>query len=180
MPDEETVETEVEETPQSTSPDMEARLAALEAERAEDRRAGLLSRTVGLDKLGTPVGQFFAENYRGELTPEAIKAEAVRIGLLEDTSQQGTASAEEREAHGTLDRMREEFVPPGNEPGPHPNDLANEAASAVRKRGNTDDAIGAWFNSRIQSAAQGDRRGTYTVGELMATGTYGDRAGLRG
>jgi hypothetical protein len=145
----------------AVSVSMEERLAALEGHTAARRRQDVLASVVPAEALNSPVGQFFAANYRGDLTADEVRVEATRIGLLPDPSAQdqaGVASDAERQAHDQSLDLRHGGEPAGSEHSLHPNELAREAAKAARRTGTEAEALGAYIESHAGSILSGDTR----------------------
>lgn len=147
--------------PEPQGPTAEERLAALEARMAGQTRNETLAQHLPAEVLGTPQGQFFAQHYQGDLTADAVKAEAIRLGMLPDPAaenDQGTATDAERAAHESTLDLRHGGEPPAGELGPHPNEIAREVAVKVRKMGTEDETLGAYIESQCASVARGDKR----------------------
>lgn len=106
-------------------------------------------------RLTDPLGQHFAETYAGPVEHDAIKAEAERLRLVGDTALIDPTSTE---GFNALLDLRAGASHPGQNLGPHPNEIANENAEAARKTGTSDDALGAWVEGQSRAILAGDRR----------------------
>lgn len=111
-----------------------------ESDRATQAERKLAMYEAGLpgDKLGTKVGQAFLSSYEGEMTPEAIRAEAEEWGLLGGTPAPVDDGPELTPEEQRLDQLRGA----GGTPAPvvenapkDPNDEGFEAWHAARARG---------------------------------------------
>lgn len=153
--------TETEEQPTENEQALADRLAAVEARLAGQSRETVLSSVIPADALATPVGQFFAQNYQGEITPAAVTTEAVRLGLIADPAagnQEGNATDAERAAHEASLDLRHSGIPAEGLAGQHPNEVAREAAKGARRMGTEDEALGAYIESHARSILTGDSR----------------------
>jgi hypothetical protein len=102
MPDDETFDDETD--PQDEDAlIVKLRTQAREGARAQ-AKAEALERELAVMKAGipdTPLGQMFAKSYEGENTPEALRAAAVEIGLIE-ASTEDVAATDDRLANARV------------------------------------------------------------------------------
>lgn len=134
-----------------------AKASALEAELAKSQRLAALT-SVGID-INAPLGKFFVENYKGEITdPEAIKAAATELGVPMSGSQ---IPQEPPVETGTDERrsLQNGGVPLGNE-DPDPKVTAKQAYdNAIAAGHSTDRAMGAYFHTVAEAGFnRGDKR----------------------
>lgn len=137
--------------------------------READVALSAASRKIAILEAGvptsTPLGQMFLKSYDGELTTEAIKAEAAAIGLIEGAAppaetpepgtQSGTPEAGYAEARAALDLGQ---AAPVEQPTSSAVDTAYKVFDDSRKKGvRTEDARTEAFLSLISAAAQGDK-----------------------
>lgn len=172
MPDELGTETGTDSAEGGGEDPTEARLAALEAQNAALIRERAFAQVLPPDVLATPVGQFFTENYQGELGMATIREQAVKLGLVADpnagtdsAAQAGEATDDERAAFERANELRSGGTPTAHDFGPEPQVQAKEAGDQARKRGTTDDGLAAYFASMVSSAASGDPRARITTAE---------------
>lgn len=143
--------------------------AETRAERAERELAFMRA---GID-LTTERGQFFAQGYDGELTPEAIRAKAQTVGALDaapapteenagEEADQATSDTPLEEGEGDLSNVRNDLAQgaPADEQAPaepyqeaervYENAMAEGAPWRV--------AVGGAINSLANAAQRGDQR----------------------
>ena len=136
--------------------------------READVALAAASRKIAILEAGistsTPLGQMFLKSYDGELTTEAIKAEAAAIGLI-DSSEAPSAKepgadprspeAEYTNARGALDLGQ---AAPVEQPTSNAVDNAYKIFDDARKKGTrTEEARTEAFLSLISQAARGDK-----------------------
>lgn len=138
----------------SAAESAEERLARLEQAEASRQRMAVMGSVLG-DKLTEPLGQHFADTYSGPLEREAIKAEAERLRLVGDTA---LIDPNTQAGFDALLDLRAGAAHPGQNLGPHPNEVADENALAARKTGTEADALGAWIEGQARAVLAGDRR----------------------
>lgn len=102
------------------------RSEALERAEAAESRLGVLERAEAFRSAGvdpsTKMGSYFVKGYDGELTVEAIQAEARDAGLLPDGGQQAAvqpaqpAFADEGVQHSVIDQAMLGATPPVSDP----------------------------------------------------------------
>ena len=129
---------------------------------AANRKIAILEAGV---PTGTPLGQMFLKSYEGELTTEAIKAEAILVGLVEGTpapdpepepgSVPGTPEADYSAARKQLDGGQ---ASPVEQPVANAVDDAYKEYDQSRKKGmRREDAQTEAALLLISRAAKGDR-----------------------
>jgi hypothetical protein len=132
----------------------------LEALRAENRTNALLA--AGVD-TGSPLGEMFADAYKGELKVDAIKEQWLKVAppaapatppVVDDgPSEAERVQAEQRNALTTGGQ------PPGEEPTPHPNAAAMANWNKVRNEGGSrETADREYIQTIMNAAAAGDER----------------------
>jgi hypothetical protein len=124
----------------------------------------------------SPLGEVFVAGYRGELTPEAIRESAAKIGLLQPEPGEGPPQAgEANELDETLQQTREALrvgaVPPVTEDAAeaarlaaeHPADAGLKAFRASMDEGTPrEDAAAQMYDRLIAAAVRGDERVIWT------------------
>ena len=137
-------------------------IRALEEAAKRGNEADLMKRELVFAKAGidtdTKLGRMLLQTYEGELTKEAIIAEAQDIGLLERQTQNPEVPADERKSTQERQTLNSGNVPPG-ENTTHPKDeaLAN-AKKVIEDGGKYDQAAGAFISTLVQRYADGDQR----------------------
>lgn len=130
----------------------------------------------------TPLGQFFAEKYDGDINdPEAVKAAATALGVpiigatageatttgeagaAGTTGEAGDAGAGETDPNGTAARSDlAGGAPPDTGLNPDPREGALKTAQEALVRGATEDAaMGGFLNKIAEAASKGDPRVIY-------------------
>lgn len=107
------------------------------------------------DKATSPVGQMFLDAYKGELTAEAITAEATAVGLIVPPPVEGEPNDGSTDARNEL---RSAPGDPGAPPTADPYETAREVGKRAWQNGTEDDGLAAYFGSVIDSAVKGDTR----------------------
>lgn len=141
----------------------------LEAEVARLTRENAM-RDAGVD-VSSEKGAFFMKGYDGDLTVDAIKESATKLGVLEtpppaepeseETTEPPDTPLEDGEADLTGQRQGlAQNAPPGDEvPKQDPYDKADELRSKVMADGGKEQqGLGAAFNSLVNEAHQGNKR----------------------
>lgn len=132
--------------------------AAKAAKSAESLQKENLFLKTGLN-TDSPLGKFFFENYKGDLTSEAVKAAATEIGLMEKVPENPPLN--EGENKGTDERraLANNATPGGESPDKDPRIVAMEKAEEIIKQGGTFEQAGAGFlSTKMQAYAKGDKR----------------------
>jgi hypothetical protein len=125
-----------------------------------------LKREVALLRSGvdtsTKLGTFFAENYKGELEPDAIRAAAAELGLdpssgdTPTTSTDGDTVAAQAQAQRAVSSEAVDAAEPVDA---DPRDAGFKAYQDELGRGRSrDDAAAAYFGTVLTAAANGDGR----------------------
>lgn len=127
-----------------------------------------LRRGQAFEKAGlpdTPMAQFFAENYKGDLTPEAIKAEAARVGLTLAAAAAGAtppppaSTAAEQTGAQVSDLLAGETLPPGEQSTPDPQRAGLDTFNERMKNGEERErASVGFFDQVFEAASKGDQR----------------------
>lgn len=110
----------------------------------------------------TPLGKMFYKSYDGDLTPDAIKAAATEVGLVQPSTE-GTkeVNLQPGEERSTDERRAaaSNASPGGVLPEKHPQQEAREKAEAIVKEGGTYEQAGAGFLSTlVKRYSEGDQR----------------------
>lgn len=137
----------------------DAKTAREAQQRADKAERQLAIVRAGLD-LSNPAVEFFAQHYAGEVTAEAVAAEAKRLGLLGEAPPPTPPVVEEPSAGDqNLSDLRD-IVSQGSIPDsghlpqkPVRESAMEEARTAIAKGMSGEDAMGSYFN-RIAAAAQ--------------------------
>lgn len=132
----------------------EGRKAAAEA---EVLRRELAFARAGID-TESKLGRLMLKTYDGELSSEAIKAEAAELGLLQPSAGQTEVPREEREFNrARMDLASEAGTPAANEADPYLE--ARQSWETARSDGAPlQDAFAAAMNPLLQAAHRGDDR----------------------
>jgi len=131
--------------------------AAAKAKDVERMNRELVFAKAGID-TDTKLGKMLLATYEGDLTKEAIIAEAQDIGLLEKTTNNPELSPEEKDSTKERQTLTSGATPPGDNPI-HPRDQAKDAAKKVIEEGGKyDHAAGAYLTTLVQRFAEGDQR----------------------
>lgn len=164
--DDETTETD-EETTEEESPNVRQMRKKLEAQERElkglKRDAALL--TAGVD-LESPVGKLFAKAYDGDLTPDAIRAEAETVGALKtlatttETITTEELPVDETETASTKERQTLATGATSDTGSTEdPRVAARRVADEARKGGAREEVVlGTHFHELVGAAMDGDRR----------------------
>lgn len=145
---------------QIRSLERDAKLTREATARAEAAEKKLAMMGAGLD-LSRPAVEFFATHYTGELTVEALTAEALRLGLISATDSNaekpetppatGITNARELLANGAVGDN-------GQEPTISVKKSAvKEALKLVQDGASMDDAQALLFNRLVEAASKGDK-----------------------
>jgi len=111
----------------------------------------------GID-TDTKLGKMLLATYEGELTKEAIIAEAQEIGLIETQTSNPEIPKEEKDSTKERQTLSNGSNPPGENPV-HPKKEAVDAAKRVIEEGGKyDHAAGAYVSTLVQRFADGDQR----------------------
>lgn len=137
-------------------------IKALEESAAKAKDMEKIQRELVFAKAGidtdTKLGKMLLQTYDGELTKEAIIAEAQEIGLIESKSETPQVTQEERESTRERQSLNNGATPPGENPV-HPKQEAREEAERVIKEGGKfEHAAGAYLNTLVRRHAEGDAR----------------------
>lgn len=136
----------------------EGRTAKAEAEAAK-RELAFVKAGVDTD---TKIGKLLLKTYEGDLTSEAIKAEALELGAIkaEAPATTATTTASLDEQSQSLERQGLAGEPDvQGDPGPNPNMLAYKAAEAAMAAGQPREiAFGAGLTEMLKAAHAGDTR----------------------
>lgn len=139
------------------------RARADQAGELEKNNAALLRQLAfaraGISDTEEGPGKYLFNGYDGELTPDAIKAEALKLGIgAPELPVPPVVTADDRAAHSAAADLGSE-VPPSNDPGPPPQVAGLVEFGEALKRGDTRDDAAAFFVDRvIGAAASGDER----------------------
>lgn len=138
-------------------------IRALEEAAKSGKEAEALRREVAMLKAGvstdSPLGKMFFKSYEGQLDPEAIKAAAQEIGLLEVTTQTPTVSDDEKRATQERQAAANGAAGDSEPPKPHPRDEARQKSEEIINAGGTYEQAGAgYIETLVQRYAEGDQR----------------------
>lgn len=131
---------------------------------AKEREIAFLQAGV---KTDSKLGAMLMKTYDGELTPEAIRAEAVEIGLVGDTGEPVVAETPIGETELRYQQARESFSAgdtalPSDPPSKPAVDAAFDEWNNARRSGMSNaDAQDLAFASFISAAANGDSTATF-------------------
>lgn len=133
-----------------------AAAASAQAE-AETLRRELAIVRAGVD-VSTPAGKFFAENYKGDLAPEAIVEQATAVGAIKAV-EETPLPPDNSEAQERLNLGAGETAGAGVEADKDPHDAGFEGFLKARQEGEpVDRAAAHYFSSVLTAAANGDER----------------------
>lgn len=125
----------------------------------ESARREMAFMRAGVDTQ-SKLGQLLLKTYEGELTPEAITAEATELGLVRPAT---TGNADVNETERSQSRERSDLASDSSidsgDTSEHPHEAALKAFEAARKNGDTrETAAGAAFAEILKAAHRGDQR----------------------
>lgn len=113
----------------------------------------------GID-TDSPLGKFFFDGYKGELTKEAVIAAAQEIGLLEKQAPDPGVTQEEKSATQERQQLVSGAAQASEQSGKHPTVEGKENAKRILDEGGTYEQAGAGYLSTImQRYKDGDTRG---------------------
>lgn len=131
--------------------------AAAKAKDLDRIQKELVFAKAGID-TDTKLGKMLLTTYEGELTKEAIIAEAQEIGLLESSTQNPEVPKEEKDSTKERQALSNGANPPG-ENVVHPKQEAlDNAKRVIEEGGKYDHAAGAYVSTLVQRYADGDQR----------------------
>jgi len=141
-------------------------IQALEQSAAAGKEVPQLQKELAMARAGidteSKLGKMFFKTYEGDLTKEAIVAEAAEIGLLEKQEEKVEIPAEEKDSTKERQTLNNGATPPGDNPT-HPKDVAVAKAKKVLEDGGKyEQAAGAFLTTLVQAHAAGDTRATRT------------------
>lgn len=144
-----------------TLEDLQTAAAERDSERAgrEAAERKLAIVTAGVD-ISTPAGQFFAENYKGELDPEVVKAQAIAVGAAKAPEPPAPEPpADNSQANERLGLGAGDAAGVGTLADEHPVDAGFQAFNAALASGSSRQRAAAHvFDRIIDAAAKGDQR----------------------
>lgn len=137
-------------------------IRALEESAAKAKEADSLKRELAFAKAGidtdSKLGKMLFKTYEGDLTKDAILAEAQEIGLVEKTTKNPEIPEDERNSTQERQTLNNGATPPGENPT-HPKDEAKANAERVMKEGGKyEHAAGAYVSTLVKRYAEGDKR----------------------
>lgn len=131
--------------------------AANKAKNMDVLQKELVFAKAGID-TDTKLGKMLLQTYDGDLTKEAIIAEAQEIGLIQGQTKTPEVSSEERQSTTERQTLNNGATPPGENPT-HPRDEAvANAKKVIEDGGKYDQAAGAYLSTLVQRFADGDTR----------------------
>jgi hypothetical protein len=131
--------------------------AASKAKDLERMQKELVFAKAGID-TDSKLGKMLLQTYDGELTKEALIAEAQEIGLIEAQTEAPEVTKEEKAGTRERQALSNGATPPGENPV-HPKQEAVDAAKRVIEEGGKyDHAAGAYVSTLVQRYADGDER----------------------
>jgi hypothetical protein len=144
-------------------------IKALEASAAKAQDMEKIQKELVFAKAGidtdTKLGKMLLATYDGELTKEAIMAEAQDIGLLETSTKSPELTKEEKDSTKERQTLSSGANPPGENPI-HPKQEARDNADRVLKDGGKfEHAAGAYLSTLVQRHADGDERAARNANE---------------
>ncbi|MBM4407753.1 MAG: hypothetical protein FJ038_03930 [Chloroflexi bacterium] len=170
MPDDPTTPPEGEQTGDLADLRKAAKRAGALADENADLRKEIAFRDAGVD-LATPMGLFFKDNFKGELDPEVIVAEASKLGVpmkgatpppdpAAPQQQQTEFSAEEQGSTGERTALHAgSSADEGKVATPNPLDEATRAMEEGKAKGWTEERyLGAGVATIMKAAEAGDSR----------------------
>lgn len=129
-----------------------------EAGDAAMRENAMLKAGINTD---SPLGKFFSDSYKGELTKEAVTAAATEIGLLEKETPDPEVSEQEKESTKERQKLTSGAADPSEMPKKHPREEGIEQARRVLDEGGTYEQGGAaYLSTLMQRHQEGDPRAT--------------------
>ena len=144
-------------------------IRALEESAARAKEADSLKRELAFAKAGldteSKLGKMFFNSYEGDLTKEALLAEAQEIGLVEKSTTNPEIPQDERESTKERQTLNNGATPPGDNPV-HPKEEAKaNAKRVIDEGGKYEQAAGAYVSTLVQRHAAGDTRATRNPNE---------------
>lgn len=132
--------------------------SAKKAQNLENLQKENLFLKTGLN-TDSALGKFFFDNYKGDLTPEALKAAAQEIGLMEKVPDNPPLNEGENKATDERRALANNANPDTGVPDKDPRQAALETAESIIKQGGTFEQAGAGFlSTKMQAYAKGDKR----------------------
>lgn len=153
------------EEPKSKESKNEENLKALREKAAQADSIPTIQKELAMVKAGidteTPMGKFFFEGYKGELTKEAVVSAAQELGLLEKPAVEPGTTTEEQSSTKERQKLVTGAAEAGLQSGKHPIEEAKEASKRILDEGGTFEQAGAGYLSTLmQRHAEGDKRAT--------------------
>jgi hypothetical protein len=150
---------EGEKTPKANEENIKKLREQAEAGNAAIRENAMLKAGINTE---TPLGKFFAESYKGDLTKEAVIAAATEIGVLEKTTTNPQVSEEERKSTQERQNLTTGAADPSQMPTKHPREQGLENAKMLLDKGGTYEQAGAAFlTTLVKAIDEGDERAIY-------------------
>lgn len=137
-------------------------IKALEEAAAQAKAIPLMQKELAFAKAGvdtdSKIGKMLFQTYEGELTKEAIIAEAQEIGLLEKVTSNPEVPKEEKDSTKERQALNNGAQPPGDNPIHPKQEAVDNAKRVVEEGGKFDHAAGAFISTLVQRYADGDQR----------------------
>lgn len=168
-----------------TTPDIRELREAAERGRVAEAKAEALQREnlairAGID-IDSRLGKMFLENYKGELTVDAVKADALDLGILKTAAPDTTAADEDAD----MQRQRQQMSggratgAAGNEfsDTPNPYDTGYAEFHELMSKGVSRDRAGlALFDRVFAAGVKGDPRVRFNQSAWLQAGALDDEA----
>lgn len=104
------------------------------------------------------IGKMLFQTYEGDLTREAIIAEAQEIGLLEKQAETPEIPKEEKDSTKERQTLSSGANPPGENPIHPKQEAVDNAKRVIQEGGKYDHAAGAYVSTLVKRYADGDER----------------------
>lgn len=131
--------------------------SAAKAKDLEKAQRELVFAKAGID-TDTKLGKMLLQTYEGELTKEAIIAEAQDIGLFEKKTEEPEIPKEEKDSTKERQNLSSGANPPGENPIHPKQEAVDNAKKVIEEGGKYDHAAGAYVSTLVQRYAEGDTR----------------------
>lgn len=138
--------------------------SAKKADGIDKLQKELVFAKAGID-TDTKLGKMLLQTYEGDLTREAILAEAQEIGLLEGSAKNPEIPKEEKDSTKERQTLSSGANPPGENPIHPKQEAVDNAKKVIADGGKYDHAAGAFLGTLVQRYADGDQRAARNTNE---------------
>lgn len=137
-------------------------IKALEDAAAQAKNIPLIQKELAFAKAGvdtdSKIGKMLFQTYEGDLTKEAILAEAQEIGLIEKQTENPEIPKEEKDSTKERQTLNSGAQPPGDNPIHPKQEAVDNAKRVIQEGGKYDHAAGAYVSTLVKRYADGDQR----------------------